>query len=67
MFRAGDPGVATTHVRLVPGDDDTYIVDGPGVSHDSLLEEPHVEAVASVFTQLLDRASGELPRERGAH
>jgi amino acid adenylation domain-containing protein len=55
-FRAGDPDASATHVRLLPGDDDTYIVDGPGVSHLTLMEEPFVGEIAPVLARLLDHA-----------
>jgi amino acid adenylation domain-containing protein len=64
-FRAGDPTLSTTHVNLLPGDEDTYIVDGPGVSHETLMEEPFVGAVVSVLTGLLDHACREILGESG--
>ncbi len=56
---SGDPTVATTGIRFLPGDDDSYIVDGPGVSHETLMDEPFVSAVATVLTDLLERAGDE--------
>jgi amino acid adenylation domain-containing protein len=60
MFRAGDPHAPTTAVRRVPGDtttDESYAVDGPGVDHDTLLDEPHVVALAAVLTERLARTT----------
>ena len=59
IFRAGDPTVATTEVRFVPGDEvtgDCYMIDGPGISHGGLMEEPFVGALANALTERLDRA-----------
>jgi acyl carrier protein len=55
-IRAGDPNVPTTGIHFVPGDDETYVVDGPGISHDTLMDEPFVGVVATVLTRLLDGA-----------
>ena len=46
LFRAGDPNVPVPAVRFVPGRDHTYLIDGPGVCHDALMDEPHVAALA---------------------
>ena len=59
---AGDPTAATTDIRFLPGDDDTYIVDGPGVSHETLMDEPFVSTVATVLTNLLGRACDDAAR-----
>jgi hypothetical protein len=58
FFRAGEPSTDTTEVRFVPGDDSAgewYVIDGPGLRHGTLMEEPHVGALAAALTQLLDR------------
>jgi hypothetical protein len=59
MFRAGDPYADTTTVRVLPPAEDgtnCYVIDGPGISHDSLMHEPHVGALAHALTEQLDRA-----------
>jgi amino acid adenylation domain-containing protein len=59
---AGDPTASTTGIRFLPGADDTYIVDGPGVSHETLMDEPFVSTVATVLTDLLGRACDDAGR-----
>lgn len=64
LFRAGESSAETTTVRFIPGADgarEWYVIDGPGLSHESLLEEPHVGVVAKALTELLDRADGSKP------
>ncbi|HEX4489808.1 MAG TPA: amino acid adenylation domain-containing protein [Acidimicrobiia bacterium] len=56
FFRAGDPSASTSAVRFVDGAERTYLVDGPGVSHDTLMDEPHVGVLASALTDVLDRS-----------
>ena len=58
LFRAGTPTVRGSHVRMVPADggtDDCYVIDGPGVSHLTLMKEPHVRVLADALTERLDR------------
>jgi len=58
FFRAGEPTADRTEVRFLPGDDragECYVIDGPGVSHGTLMEEPHVGSLATALTELLDR------------
>jgi hypothetical protein len=57
LFRAGDP-TAPPGIRFVPGHDRTYLIDGPGVCHDALMDEPHVGALAAALTDVLARAGG---------
>ena len=57
FFRPGTPSASESHVRLVPGDegtDECYVIDGPGVSHQSLMKEPHVRVLAKALTERLD-------------
>jgi alpha-D-ribose 1-methylphosphonate 5-triphosphate synthase subunit PhnG len=57
-FRAGDATATTTSIRVAPGTDTTgecYFVDSPGVCHDTLMDEPHVAALADALTERLDR------------
>ncbi len=44
FFRGGAPTADVTGVRFVPGNDGAgeYVIDGPGVSHETLMAEPHV-------------------------
>jgi thioesterase domain-containing protein len=59
MFRAGESTAGRTEVRFQPGGDgadESYVFDGPGVSHETLMEEPHVAKLADALTQRLDRA-----------
>jgi hypothetical protein len=61
LYRAGDPKAARTEVRALHGRHragECYLIDGPGVSHSTLLEEPHVVALAAALTELLARADG---------
>ena len=68
LFRAGDPTVSASAVRFVEDAERTYLVDGPGVSHDTLMDEPHIGALARALTDVLDRASGSEPaRVANAH
>jgi amino acid adenylation domain-containing protein len=58
FFRAGTPTARGCAVRMVPGDegtDDCYVIDGPGVSHLTLMKEPHVRVLANALTERLDR------------
>jgi aspartate racemase len=56
-FRAGDPTVATTAIRVLPDDGTTFIVDGPGVSHETLMDDQFVGAIADALTRLLELAT----------
>lgn len=56
-FRAGEPTGDRTQVRFLPGDDragGSYVIDGPGLSHETLMQEPHVGALATALMELLD-------------
>jgi amino acid adenylation domain-containing protein len=58
MFRAGDATATTTSIRVAAGTGTTgecYFVDSPGVCHDTLMDEPHVAALADALTERLDR------------
>ena len=60
LFRAGDPTADRPRSGSFPVDDgpgECYVIDGPGVAHGTLMEEPHVGALATALTQLLDRAA----------
>jgi amino acid adenylation domain-containing protein len=62
FFRAGTPTVRGSHVHMVPGDegtDDCYVIDGPGVSHFTLMKEPHVRVLANTLAERLDRLSDD--------
>jgi hypothetical protein len=57
-FRAGDATATTTSIRVAPGNGtsgECYFVDSPGVCHDTLMDEPHVAALADALTERLDR------------
>ena len=57
LFRAGDPTAERSEVRSLPADDGSgvcYVIDGPGVAHGTLMEEPHVGLLATALTELLD-------------
>ena len=58
FFRAGDANATSIEVRLVPDDDggECYMIDGPGISHETLMDEPFVGALAIALTQQLDGA-----------
>ena len=50
FFHAGVPTVQESHVRMVPAHgrtEECYFIDGPGVSHHTLMQEPHVDVLAS--------------------
>jgi thioesterase domain-containing protein/acyl carrier protein len=58
FFRSGVPTARRGHVRMVPedeGTDECYVIDGPGVSHLTLMKEPHVGVLAKALTDRLDR------------
>ncbi len=57
FFRAGDATATSIEVRFVPDDDagECYMIDGPGISHETLMDEPFVGALAIALTQQLDR------------
>lgn len=57
FFRAGEATGDRTVVRFVPGADACCMIDGPGLSHETLMQEPHVGALAEALTDLLDRAT----------
>jgi len=63
FFRAGDPTATSIEVRFVPGDDagECYVIDGPGISHETLMDEPFVGALAIALTQQLDGATSSRP------
>ena len=64
FFRAGEPTADKTEVRFLPGGDgvgESYVIDGPGLSHGTVMEEPHVGALATALTELLDRAGAAAP------
>jgi amino acid adenylation domain-containing protein len=66
LFRSGAPKSRSGHVRMVPGDagaDECYAIDGPGVSHLTLMREPHVRLLANALTERLDRI-GDDPASR---
>lgn len=56
LFRAGDPDTDKSAVEILPADggEEWYMVDGPGVSHDALMEEPHVTTLAAALSEILD-------------
>jgi amino acid adenylation domain-containing protein len=58
FFRAGDATASSIEVRFVPDDDagECYMIDGPGISHETLMDEPFVGALAIALTQQLDGA-----------
>ncbi len=58
FFRSGAPTAPQGDVRMVPEDDGTdecYVIDGPGVSHLTLMKEPHVRVLAKALIDRLDR------------
>jgi amino acid adenylation domain-containing protein len=62
LFRPGAPKVQSGHVRMVPGAegaDECYLIDGPGVSHLTLMSEPHVRLLAGTLTERLDRIGAD--------
>ncbi len=66
FFRAGDAAATSIGVRFVPDDDagECYMIDGPGISHETLMDEPFVGALAIALTQQLDGAPSERSAQR---
>ena len=57
-------------MRFVPGQlgtGESYVIDGPGLSHETVMEEPHVHALATALTELLDRAKPSTSARRSSH
>jgi thioesterase domain-containing protein/aryl carrier-like protein len=66
FFRAGDAAATSIGVRFVPDDaaGECYMIDGPGISHETLMDEPFVGALAIALTQQLDGAPSERSAQR---
>src|SRR4029079_7461634 len=66
FFRAGDATATSIEVRFVPDDDagECYMIDGPGISHETLMDEPFVGALAIALTRQLDRSPSARPVQR---
>lgn len=64
LFRAGESTAGRTEVRFHPGADgadESYVFDGPGLSHETLMAEPHVARLADALMERLDRAGVDSP------
>ncbi len=60
LFRAGSPTAPESAVRIVDRDAESarsYVIDGPGVSHETIMSEPHVQSLARALADALDGVS----------
>ncbi len=67
-FRAGAPDEPSA-VRVRDrrdGTHDRYVIDGPGVSHETLMREPHIRLLARALNECLDDALTESAGSTGS-